>query len=93
MYDIWLSALAKLDASRKGARFPEVMRSRAWARKQLQTQLGSWAELRHDTILYVKQSYTDGEMCDYPAGYVEPYPEFYARVALFAEEGASGWER
>ena len=58
-YDLWLSALTKLDDIPRGA-FPEVMRSRAWARKQLQTQLGSWAELRHDTILYAKQSYTRG---------------------------------
>jgi uncharacterized protein DUF3160 len=62
------------------------MRSQAWARKQLQAQLGSWSELRHDTILYVKQSYTMGELCEYPTGYVEPYPEFFARVALFAEQ-------
>jgi hypothetical protein len=24
--------------------------------------------------------------CEYPAGYVEPYPEFYGRVKFFAEE-------
>jgi len=62
------------------------MRTAAWQRKQLQTQLGSWAELRHDTILYAKQSYTAYPDCEYPAGYVEPYPEFYARIKFFAEE-------
>jgi hypothetical protein len=85
-YDIWLSALSKLDDVPAGTDFPEVMRSQAWARKQLQTQLGSWAELRHDTILYAKQSYTMGIICEYPTGYVEPYPEFYARVARFADQ-------
>ena len=34
------------------------MRSRVWARKSLNTALGSWTELRHDTILYAKQSVT-----------------------------------
>ena len=84
-YDLWLSALTKLDDIPRGA-FPEVMRSQAWARKQLQTQLGSWAELRHDTILYAKQSATMRVVCEYPTGYVEPYPLFYERVALFADQ-------
>ena len=47
------------------------------------TALGSWAELRHDTILYAKQSYTY-EVITIPQtknGYVEPYPEVYARLA------------
>jgi len=87
-YDLWLSALSMLDDVPAGTDFPEVMRSQAWSRKQLQTQLGSWAELRHDTILYAKQSYTMGEMCEYPTGYVEPYPELFARVAQFAEVAA-----
>src|SRR5262249_38856510 len=30
----------------------------AWQMKQLQAQHASWAELRHDTPLYAKQSYT-----------------------------------
>jgi hypothetical protein len=85
-YDLWLSALAKLDDVPEATDFPEVMRSQAWARKQLQTQLGSWAELRHDTILYTKQSYTMHIICEYPTGYVEPYPDFYGRVARFAAQ-------
>ncbi len=85
LYDTWLSALTKLDDIPAGE-FPEVMRGRAWQRKQLETQLASWAELRHDTILYAKQSYTMGIMCEYPEGYVEPYPELFGRLAFFAEE-------
>ena len=30
-----------------------------------------------------------GILCEYPTGYVEPYPEFFARVALFAEQAAA----
>jgi hypothetical protein len=85
MYNIWLSALAALDDRPEGTRFPEAMRGRAWQTKQLTTQLASWAELRHDTILYAKQSYTGGILCEYPAGYVEPYPAFFSRVARLAE--------
>jgi hypothetical protein len=64
------------------------MRTEVWQRKQLQTQLALWAELRHNTVLYAKQSYTGRVMCEYPAGYVEPYPETYARIKFFAEEAA-----
>lgn len=75
-----------------GQGYPDFMRSTAWLDKQLHTCLGSWAELKHDTILYAKQSYA--EMGDgwapsppdpLPArGYVEPVPEFYARLAALA---------
>jgi hypothetical protein len=64
------------------------MRTEAWQRKQLQTQLASWSQLRHDTVLYAKQSYTAEQKCEYPTGYVEPYPETYARIKFFAEEAA-----
>lgn len=89
VYNSWLAALRTLDDRPANAKhFPRVMRSAAWDRKQLQTQLGSWAELRHDTILYAKQSYTAWPSCEYPTGYVEPYPEFYGAVKALAEEAA-----
>jgi hypothetical protein len=87
LYNLWLECLRTLDDDlTKHKNFPEVMRTRAWQLKQLQTQLGSWAELRHDTILYAKQSYTAVPDCEYPVGYVEPNPEFFARVRYFADE-------
>jgi hypothetical protein len=54
----------------------------------LSTELGSWAELRHDTLLYAKQSYTGWPSCEYPDAYVDPYPEFYSRLVKLAEKGA-----
>ncbi len=47
--------------------------------------LASWTELRHDTILYAKQSYTPRITSIPPEetpgiGYVEPVPEFYQRL-------------
>ncbi len=86
VYNSWLGALRTLDDRPEGRHFPRVMRSQAWDRKQLQTQLGSWAELRHDTILYAKQSYTAWPSCEYPTGYVEPYPEFYRAIEALAFE-------
>lgn len=87
VYNLWLDTLRTLDDAPAG-NVPELMRTQPWQRKQLQTQLGSWAELRHDTILYGKQSYTAYPACEYPEGFVEPYPEFYARVAKVATRAA-----
>lgn len=89
LYNIWLDTLRTLDVDPTSEKhFPEAMRTEAWQRKQLQTQLASWAELRHDNVLYAKQSYTAMAKCEYPTGYVEPYPETYARIKFFAEEAA-----
>lgn len=37
---------------------PKAMKEKAWKLKQLTAALGSWAELRHDTILYAKEAYS-----------------------------------
>ncbi|MHC4527473.1 MAG: DUF3160 domain-containing protein [Planctomycetota bacterium] len=63
--------------------YPNFVRTEAWAKKQLNAALASWTELRHDTILYAKQSYTPpgtGLPPPPPPGYVEPVPEFYGRL-------------
>ncbi len=58
------------------------MISDAWARKNANTVLGSWTELKHDTNLYAKQAEAvSGYDPELPKGYVEPEPEFYARIA------------
>jgi hypothetical protein len=71
------------------------MRSPAWADKDLHTWLGSWTELRHDTILYAKQSYTALATGIMPEpepvrGYVEPQPEVYARLAALTAQMREG---
>lgn len=93
LYNLWLSALRELspkasDVSDPAAvGLPEVTATEPWSRRILNTQLGSWAELRHDTLLYAKQSYTGVPACDFPDAYVDPYPEFYARLAQYADLG------
>ncbi len=82
LYWLWLFSLFPLlDPATDG--YPGFMLSDAWTDKSLMTASSSWAELRHDTILYAKQSYSElkeGITKTYP-GYVEPYPEVYARLA------------
>jgi hypothetical protein len=59
LYTNWLALLRELSwPAAEGA--PEVARTRGWALRTVNTQLASWTQLRHDTILYVKQSYTAG---------------------------------
>jgi hypothetical protein len=94
LYTSWLGALRALSPNADAAGLaadglPPVARTELWGRRLLNTQLASWAELRHDTILYVKQSYTSGTACEFPDAYVEPYPEFFRAVARFAELGQS----
>jgi hypothetical protein len=93
LYNIWLSSLRALSpaadvSNPRAAGLPAVTGTEAWGRRILNTQLASWAELRHDTILYAKQSYTDGLACEFPDAYVDPYPQLYAALGRFADRGS-----
>jgi hypothetical protein len=84
LYTHWLGALRELSKPTTDAKNPQVMRTRAWGMKSLNTTMASWTELRHDTILYAKQSYASVQ-CFYPAGYVEPLPAFWGRMQKMAQ--------
>ena len=84
LYWAWLYALKPL-LKEFGEGYPTFMQTQAWQDRELQAALASWTELRHDTILYAKQSYTPTLTSAPPepkpvVGYVEPVPEFYARM-------------
>lgn len=79
VYWTWLAALRELSKPVTPA-FPQAMQTRAWAMKDLSAQLSGWTQLRHDNLLYTKQSTTPGIICLYPDFYVEPRPEFWARM-------------
>jgi len=93
LYMNWLGTIRELSQPTTDAKYPEAMRSQAWAMKSLNTQLASWTQLRHDTILYVKQSYSDLTDCEYPHGYVEPIPHFWGRLEKMAARGAEQLEK
>jgi hypothetical protein len=87
-YNGWLAGIRALNApNEERAGYPEPMRTKAWQHKTLQAQAASRAELRHDTLLYVKQSYSLGDGCEYPDGYVEPAAEFYASMGRLGDRG------
>ncbi len=89
LYSSWLNFLRKLSPNPNTplTSASPVFRTAAWNRKMRNTQLASWAQLRHNTILYAKQSYTPGIICEFPRATVEPYPAFFSAVAEYARGG------
>jgi len=91
LYNSWLWMMQPVIREKSG--YPNWMQSELYKTKELVTALSSWAELRHDTILYVKQSYTSGVTMQASAllmpskyyGYVEPNPELYARAKFLTD--------
>lgn len=83
VYDAWLYALEPVLVSHD-ASFPDFMRTSGWEAKSLQTGLASYAELKHDTILYAKQSFAaEGgyeALEEPPRHWVEPDPVAFARM-------------
>jgi hypothetical protein len=88
LYNQWLRALRALSRTGTEKSPPlEVAQTEAWGRRTLNAQLASWAELRHDTILYAKQSYTGGNQCEFPDALVEPNPAFWTQLRAYASKG------
>jgi len=86
LYNSWLHGIRALNIPDEVAHLPAFMQTAAWWQQKMNTQLASWAQLRHDNLLYAKQSYTGGVSCSFPEGYVEPFPEFYRRLGMFARK-------
>ena len=84
LYNTWLHAIRALNPPKDLEQYPAFMQTSAWWQEKMNTQLASWSQLRHDNLLYAKQSYTGGANCSYPEGYVEPFPDLYGRLANFA---------
>jgi hypothetical protein len=95
VYDAWLHALEPSFVSH-GEAFPDFMRTDAWAAKAHQSGLGSYAELKHDTILYTKQAVAEGgDGLPIPPrrNWVEPETVVFARLAAAAELLRQGLEQ
>ena len=90
LYWNWLYCLMPL-LYQKHSGYPYFMQTLAWADKELLTALASWAELRHDAILYAKQSGTPSCIPPGPPrSYVEPNPHLYARLASLVKYTRDG---
>lgn len=96
MYWSWLFTLQSVFTDYQTVSgYPSFMRSPYWKVKNLQASLGSWTELKHDTLLYSKQSYAElgagGEdPPPVPKGYVEPNIPFYDRLLALSKYTQAG---
>ncbi|MCX6874340.1 MAG: DUF3160 domain-containing protein [Verrucomicrobia bacterium] len=84
----------------RGPNYPYFMQSPLFAAKNTESFLGTWTELKHDTVLYAKQRrravFAEGGESDAPPpsaatrGYVQPDAVFWReleRLARFTEAG------
>lgn len=79
----WIASLK--DVNSKDLKAPKFMQTALWDKKNLNTALASWAELKHDAILYAKQPM--GAECGgggppepYVKGYVEPNVAYWTKA-------------
>lgn len=96
LYANWLNTLRPL-LIEKGEGYPVFMQNEEWRKKNLECFAGSFAELKHDTVLYTKQVMAEmgGGMEEEPddRGYVEPEPVVYARFNALAANTAEGLKK
>jgi Protein of unknown function (DUF3160)/Bacterial SH3 domain len=92
-YDGWLYSFFPIVRTKDSA-YPAYMQTSAWRYKDLNAALGSWAELKHDTILYTKMPEMAGgggpPMSNPAPSYVEPNPEAFYRMAYMARTLSCG---
>ena len=93
IYNGWLNSIRALNPPADRSALPPFMQTAAWWQEKMNTQLSSWAQLRHDFLLYAKQSYSGGVLtCSFPESYVEPIPQFFDAIKLFAENAAAKFQ-
>ncbi len=92
----WLKLLGTLTSSFDRG-YPLYMQDRGFPVKQVESFLGSYTELKHDTLLYAKQNYAEmgdggeeGTPPPVPKGFVEPNLPFWetlGRLVAYVEAG------
>lgn len=87
VYAKWVQGLTAL--LKPDDRYPYFMQLPAWNKKNLNTALASWAELKHDAVLYAEQPMAaecgGGGDCEpppepYVLGYVEPNVNYWKQA-------------
>lgn len=95
----WLRVLGSMTGT-YGDGYPLYMQSPLFALRQIQEFLGSYTELKHDTLLYAKQNYAEfgdggeeAKVPPVPKGFVEPNLPFWyelQRLVHYFESGLAG---
>jgi len=92
LYGGWLDTLRPL-LTKKSEGYPSFMTNEAWERKSVESFLGSWTELKHDTVLYSKQFLAEmggGDIEEDSRGYVEPEPELFDHLYVLTNDTING---
>lgn len=96
-YNRYLDLIRQITKFEQGAGYYYTHKAK-WNQKSLTTAHAAWAELRHDTILYVKQVYAEraggGDMeatfrtvpFERPIHYVEPNMDFYIALSKLLKD-------
>ena len=96
LYGGWLYTLNPI-LIKKGEGYPSFMTNDEWQKKSLESYLGSYTELKHDTVLYAKQVMAEmggGDDTVYDdRGYVEPEPELYDRLYTLTKNTSEGLDK
>lgn len=92
LYWGWLHTLSSLNENFTAWQYPTYMRDNGYLAERLNTALGSWTELRHDTVLYAEQSNPGGSAGPRPKSYAEPIPVFYSRLRALTNATRDGLE-
>ncbi|GAF05472.1 DUF3160 domain-containing protein [Saccharicrinis fermentans] len=88
VYNKWIKSLLELQKSND--KYPYFMQTQQWDKKNLMASLASWAELKHDAILYAEQPMAaecggGGPPEPITVGYVEPNVAYWnAALELLA---------
>jgi hypothetical protein len=95
----WLKLLTTLTTP-WGRGYPLYMQGPLFPVKQIESFLGSYTELKHDTLLYAKQNYAEagdgmeeGKPPPVPKGLVEPNLAFWENLARLVAYVESGYAR
>ncbi|MDR2840130.1 MAG: DUF3160 domain-containing protein [Paludibacter sp.] len=83
VYNKWIESLLAMQQTDKS--YPDFMKLPSWDKKNLNTSLASWTDLKHDAILYGEQPMAaecgDGGPPDpILVGYVEPNVRFWTKL-------------
>ncbi len=84
VYNKWIESLVELQ--KKDKNYPVFMQTQEWDYKNMNTSLASWAELKHDAILYGEQPMAaecggGDELEIVTVGYVEPNLRFWNKLS------------
>jgi hypothetical protein len=93
IYASWLDGIRALNPPAERESLPRFMQTAAYGQQKMNTQLASWAQLRHDNLLYAKQSYSGMPGCSFPKSLVEPIPDFYVALGRLAERASTALTR